>query len=120
MNKRDKIYVLLLVFVAIGVIVDWLMLLGIFPTSSLNYWVGMIGIIVFCRLWQNEDSTQLGHVQSVASKSLTIIFPIVGTAIHFIESRQWKSAILEFFLFWLGIIATGIVTVHLNKYLWFG
>lgn len=112
MNKRNKTYVFLLVFTIAGSVVD-LFLPETNRVAQLSNLIQLIGMTILCRLWQNADSAQLGHHQSGASKSLTILFPIVGTAIYFIQSRHWKSATVAFFLFWIGIFAAMAISMIL-------
>ncbi|WP_299962873.1 hypothetical protein [uncultured Roseobacter sp.] len=113
MTKRNAIYIGLLLFIAAGVIIDWVVWQGPPAQFTWNDVMQLFGIIILVRLWQNADAAEIGHVQNLASRLLTILFMPVGTAVYFFRSRGWRSAAAGFVLFWLGIVCVVIATDQL-------
>ncbi|MCC0029016.1 MAG: hypothetical protein H6891_01520 [Brucellaceae bacterium] len=108
MRKRDAIYLALLVFVAAGMLIDWVVWPRAIPDFTPNDVVQMVGIIVLVSWWQIEDASGHGAFVSRAAKWMTIMFAPAGSAVYLVQSRGWSRALPVFLAFWLGVTAAAL------------
>ena len=109
--RRNFLYILLIAFICVGLIID--VLFDLYRTHALtwNDAIQIIGILILILMWQKADAAALNVRPSYISKILTVLFAPLGLAVYFFQSRNWKSAIVSFLLFWIGFIAPFFVMV---------
>jgi len=106
MKKSSWIYVALLVFLALGSVVD-LVVDTYGPTTTV--WNGVIQgflIMLFVYRWEAVDAVERGCRHSGVAKLVTIFLAPVGHGIHLYQSREWKPATWLFVRYWTGIVVT--------------
>ncbi len=106
MKKSSWIYVALLVFIALGSVVDVAIAsYGPMVTS----WSGIIQgflIVLFIYWWEAVDAVERGCRHSGVAKLVTIFLAPVGHGIYLYQSREWKAATWLFVRYWAGMVVT--------------
>jgi hypothetical protein len=113
-SKRDRIYGLLLLFVAFGTVIDIIFWRAELPLITLNDLFQIVGIVVLCQLWLNADALELDLDRSSGSKIATLLLPPLGIGMHLFQTRKWQVAIPAFLLFWGGYFISNIVAGFLT------
>ncbi len=104
LNSR-AIYVLLVLFISAGVLIDsYIWPKGVPSNFTANDFIQLVGIIVLSWQWQLADAKERGITRSHLSAVATIIFVPIGTAIYLFQSRTWTAATLTFCAYWGGIV----------------
>jgi len=114
-TKRDRIYTLLLLFVAFGMVIDFIFWPADITPITLNDLVQMVGIVVLCQLWQNADAVELDVDRSSGSWIATLLLPPLGIGMHLFQTRKWQIALPVFLLFWGGYFMSIIVASFLME-----
>ncbi|MDO5631508.1 MAG: hypothetical protein Q4G22_06690 [Paracoccus sp. (in: a-proteobacteria)] len=103
-----QIYAVLLVYVAIGAVID-----AIFwpdpeamPPYTWNDFIQMVGIVVLCLLWQSTDANQRGQTVGSGTRLLTILLTPLGLLIYLCATRRWWGLMV-----WIGFLL-GIVLAY--------
>ncbi|SFS13079.1 hypothetical protein [Yoonia litorea] len=110
MTKTHKIYIGLAAFFALGVAIDWNVWDGQPPAWTWNDVMQMIGVITLCLYWESADAMERGAKHSRASQLCTILLPPLGTGLYLAQTHRATKAVVAFFAFWGGLVASAFVT----------
>ncbi|MDO5613488.1 MAG: hypothetical protein Q4G14_09645 [Paracoccus sp. (in: a-proteobacteria)] len=107
--KPWQIYVLLLVYVAIGAVIDRTFWpdMDTMPTYTWNDFIQMVGIVVLCVLWQRADADQRGQTVGSGTRLLTILLTPLGLLVYLCATRRWWGVLV-----WIGFLF-GIVLAYI-------
>lgn len=108
MKNSSRIYCALLLFVALGSVVD-LVVEPYGPTAAA--WNGFIQaflLMLFIYRWEAVDAVERRCRRSWVARLVTIFLPPLGHGIYLLQSGEWKTAAWLFVRFWAGIVLTAV------------
>lgn len=105
MTKRNAIYLALVIFIAAGFVIDvWAWPAGTPSRFTWNDAIQLVGVVVLSSWWQIADARQRGVRRSGVASTLTVMFVPIGSAVYLFQSRNWRSAVAVYLVFWGGIM----------------
>ncbi|WP_295808017.1 hypothetical protein [uncultured Nitratireductor sp.] len=117
MTGRTAAYILLLLFVAAGVLADWCFWPVRQPGLTPNDIIQMIGIVCLVSWWQMADAKIRDGRRRRAAMWWPVLFVPVGLAVYLYGSREWKAATFMLLAFLAGLFAAMIAADFAGAYL---